>query len=962
GCRYLDLQFPERNLRFRVEKEDVGRETKTPNRAGRTLPMAEFLPLLPCAPLLTQDGGAQDSPVPPAKWQSQQPQGGRAQGLASKPWRLPEVPSIQITPASDGESPPCTPPPQRLQLPRTPDPESLPQDSGLALSPPSLPRLGQPPVGLPLALTSCSPASLRPLSPSREALGAHGCARGWALTAGRPPGPVRWLSGALAGGPGLPGAPGPPSPLPGRRGVCARLTQVFGPAVEAGRRRAPSGRAPSTTPHSGRSTPSSSPSLRKRLQLLPPSRPPPEPEPGTMVEKGSDSSSEKGGVPGAPGTQSLGSRNFIRNSKKMQSWYSMLSPTYKQRNEDFRKLFSKLPEAERLIVDYSCALQREILLQGRLYLSENWICFYSNIFRWETTISIQLKEVTCLKKEKTAKLIPNAIQICTENEKHFFTSFGARDRCFLLIFRLWQNALLEKTLSPRELWHLVHQCYGSELGLTSEDEDYVCPLQLNGLGSPKEVGDVIALSDITSSGAADHSQEPSPAGSRRGRITPSLSRASSDADHGAEEDKEEQTASQPDASSSQTVTPVAEPVSSEPAPPDGPASLGPLDLLPSEELLTDTSNSSSSTGEEADLAALLPDLSGRLLINSVFHVGAERLQQMLFSDSPFLQGFLQQCKFTDVTLSPWSGDSECRQRRVLTYTIPISNPLGPKSASVVETQTLFRHGPQAGGCVVDSEVLTQGIPYQDYFYTAHRYCILGLARNKARLRVSSEIRYRKQPWSLVKSLIEKNSWSGIEEYFHHLERELAKAEKLSLEEGGKDARGLLSGLRRRKRPLSWRGHGDGPQHPDPDPCARVGMHPSGSLSSRFAEPSVDQGPGAGIPSALFLISIVLIVLIALNVLLFYRLWSLERTAHTFESWHSLALAKGKFPQTATEWAEILALQKQFHSVEVHKWRQILRASVELLDEMKFSLEKLHQGITISDPPFDSQPRSDDSFS
>lgn len=72
---------------------------------------------------------------------------------------------------------------------------------------------------------------------------------------------------------------------------------------------------PSTTPHSGRSTPSSSPSLRKRLQLLPPGRPPPEPEPGTMVEKGSDSSSEKGGMPGTPSTQSLGGRNFIRNSK-----------------------------------------------------------------------------------------------------------------------------------------------------------------------------------------------------------------------------------------------------------------------------------------------------------------------------------------------------------------------------------------------------------------------------------------------------------------------------------------------------------------------------------------------------------------------------------------------------------------------------------------------------------------------
>lgn len=56
------------------------------------------------------------------------------------------------------------------------------------------------------------------------------------------------------------------------------------------------------------------------------------------------------------------------------------------------------------------------------------------------------------------------------------------------------------------------------------------------------------------------------------------------------------------------------------------------------------------------------------------------------------------------------------------------------SSLVLSLQTLFRRGPQAGGCVVDSEVLTQGIPYQDYFYTAHRYCILGLARNKARLR------------------------------------------------------------------------------------------------------------------------------------------------------------------------------------------------------------------------------------
>lgn len=30
--------------------------------------------------------------------------------------------------------------------------------------------------------------------------------------------------------------------------------------------------------------------------------------------------------------------------------FQVLSPTYKQRNEDFRKLFKQLPDTERLIV------------------------------------------------------------------------------------------------------------------------------------------------------------------------------------------------------------------------------------------------------------------------------------------------------------------------------------------------------------------------------------------------------------------------------------------------------------------------------------------------------------------------------------------------------------------------------------------------------------------------------------
>lgn len=50
-------------------------------------------------------------------------------------------------------------------------------------------------------------------------------------------------------------------------------------------------------------------------------------------------------------------------------------------------------------------------------------------------------------KEKTALVIPNAIEIITEGEKFFFTSFLARDRAFLMLFKLWQNALLDQVSS-----------------------------------------------------------------------------------------------------------------------------------------------------------------------------------------------------------------------------------------------------------------------------------------------------------------------------------------------------------------------------------------------------------------------------------------------------------------------------------------------------------------------------------
>ena len=91
-----------------------------------------------------------------------------------------------------------------------------------------------------------------------------------------------------------------------------------------------------------------------------------------------------------------------------------------------------------LSVDYGCSLQREILIQGRLYISKNHICFHANIFGWVTDLSIPVAEIESLEKKMTAFVIPNAIQITTRQATYSFVSFLSRDTTFDVMYHIWR--------------------------------------------------------------------------------------------------------------------------------------------------------------------------------------------------------------------------------------------------------------------------------------------------------------------------------------------------------------------------------------------------------------------------------------------------------------------------------------------------------------------------------------------
>ncbi|XP_013870507.1 GRAM domain-containing protein 1B isoform X2 [Austrofundulus limnaeus] len=744
----------------------------------------------------------------------------------------------------------------------------------------------------------------------------------------------------------------------------------------------------STASNSNKSSPTCSPVLRKRSRS-----PTPQSQEGeNMVEKGSDHSSDKS--PSTPEqvvqrTYSVQSaRSGGKNSKshkrlskydrlnlikKSQSWYNherqhilrVLSPTYKQRNEDFRKLFKQLPDTERLIVDYSCALQRDILLQGRLYLSENWICFYSNIFRWETLLTVRLKDICSMTKEKTARLIPNAIQVCTDTEKHFFTSFGARDRTYMMMFRLWQNALLEKPLCPKELWHFVHQCYGNELGLTSDDEDYVPPDDdFNTMGFSEEIPNEeneINNDNLTKNSTEQTKPEGGSPPPLHKKVVPNNS-IPSPGNHDTaitfELPAEEFADCLPDGEL--LTVPLVVEEKTETSGLGGPVPSPSLDFNDNEDIPTELSDSSE-THDEGEVQAFHEDLNGRQHINEVYKFSVDKLYDILFTESQFMSDFMEQRRFSDVVYHPWKKEEAGNQTRVILYTISLSNPLAPKTATVTETQTLYKASQESECYIIDAEVITHDVPYHDYFYTLNRYMLTRVAKNKCRLRVSTELRYRKQPWGLVKGFIEKNFWSGLEENFRQLEVELSKLEEIITEAHQLSPKAKAvknSTVRRKKRPLPHMRsqHLDEALSPvttptDEEVIQRI-KQVVGSTQTRHQSPEHHHLPGGlalySVSKLLLIISFVLVLLVFLNMMLFYKLWMLEYSAQSLTTWQSLRLQESKLPQTQMEWAQLLEAQQRYHDAELQKWREIIKSSVVLLDQMKDSLLNLQRGIGLRD--------------
>lgn len=414
----------------------------------------------------------------------------------------------------------------------------------------------------------------------------------------------------------------------------------------------------------------------------------------------------------------------------------------KQRNRNFHQQFRSVPEDDYLIEDYSCALQKEILLAGRLYISEGHICFFSNILGWVTTVVISFEEVVSIERENTAVVFQNAIAVQTLHARHTFRSLLYREQTYDLLIGIWRvshPASFQKSLNGKQL-------------LAEEASAMAAPAAENAVGEQHSEGSTTEDSD------SDGDDDSAPS-----LMDSSASHASSDVVDGKAASRKPsgmnasavaQTASALAGTSSDITTSMAALAGVPNAANDfpGPATHPPTDCT--------------------DIATHYD----KALKDEVIPAPLGKIYSLLYGPESglFVRKFLaDEGKCTEVVLEDdKKGLNNENKSRQYTYIKPLGGSIGPKSTKCVTTENLDFFDLEKA-VVVTCTTLTPDVPSGNAFSTKTRYCLTWGPGNSTRFQMSCTIEWTAKSW--LKGPIEKGANDGQQQYGDSLVKVLKSA-------------------------------------------------------------------------------------------------------------------------------------------------------------------------------------------
>ena len=440
----------------------------------------------------------------------------------------------------------------------------------------------------------------------------------------------------------------------------------------------------------------------------------------------------------------------------------------KARNRAFHQSFRSVPEDDYLIEDYSCALQKEILLAGRIYISEGHICFSSNILGWVTTLVISFEEVVSIERETTAMVFPNAIAIQTLHARHTFRSLLSREATFDLMIGIWKvshPASFKKSVNGKQ-WmeqeaakqeETVKNALAVDADTKSEDDSDSGSDETDEEGSE---GSVVSLAD----------SPPSVAGSEHAEVKSLTSRPSGS--NGAH--------SPPDAPH------VA---------PEGSFGIAATNAetqdYPGPPTHTPTDCSDSATHYE------------KIVKDEIIPAPLGKIYSLLYgaqSGSFVRKYLLDEQKAQDLQMEDdKTGLSNDTKSRQYSYIKPLGGSIGPKQTKCITTEHLDASDLERAVSVTCT-TQTPDVPSGSAFSVKTRYCLSWAPGNATRLQMNCGLEWTAKSW--LKSPIEKGANDGQQSYGDGLVRALRAAVGGSPKKGmsrERGATGVSKGSRKKKR-------------------------------------------------------------------------------------------------------------------------------------------------------------------
>ncbi|XP_051557478.1 GRAM domain-containing protein 2B-like [Myxocyprinus asiaticus] len=178
--------------------------------------------------------------------------------------------------------------------------------------------------------------------------------------------------------------------------------------------------------------------------------------------------------------------------------------SFKNHNKTFHKYFPDIPQTEDLEHAFTCALQKEVIYHGKMFVSNQHICFHSSVLLKETKVVIEMSSIQTIKKKNMAKFVPNAIAvITTDGHKYLFVSMRNREVCFRLVQSLCPRLQTENISSNLKISSTENHHHNMDIDMMSSQsslEEITDHLRI----SPAE--DSTSLNEHTLTTQSVHSQ------------------------------------------------------------------------------------------------------------------------------------------------------------------------------------------------------------------------------------------------------------------------------------------------------------------------------------------------------------------------------------------------------------------------------------------------------------------------